>query len=249
MVIDRDRKYIFVGLFFSGSSAISKELLTEYGAEPLMAKHTTMPYLMLRNAEIRKHIKEYQVVAVVRDPVQMTFSKYQKLKSNHSGIYTDEKSYVKNGGWLTEKDRQLFHLVYYKGGNFNAYLKSKYQNTVYNNDLTINTNYITRTLRFDNLANDFKEWLNSIGIVPKRDLPVFNKTEKKETLYELPYGTEQEIFGPFLWKNRKHFQQTVVEPRLGAKVHFAVQNQLQTVKKLWFDRNQELNYSAENFWD
>lgn len=247
MIIDKNNKYLFVGLYFSGSSAISKELITEYRGTPIFSKHTSIPYLLKKKG--KDYIDGYSVLAVIRDPIDMTFSRYNKLKTNHNQIYTSESSYKKNGGWLSESDKVLFDLVYNKGISFEEYLKIKFSKKMFNHDLSYNSKYISHVIHFENLNSDFKSVIKSIGLEPKRDLPIFNKTQKAVNEYELSDKVKRRVFASYYWYNKRFFPDNRIKTSVFLKIGFLIQNSFQKKRKLIFDRMLDKNLNLENYWD
>lgn len=85
MIISHKYKYIFIGLPFSGSSAISKELIELYDGESIFMKHTNIQAI-LNTKKI--DISKYFVFAVYRDPLDITRTTYSKYLNNAKGVYT-----------------------------------------------------------------------------------------------------------------------------------------------------------------
>jgi hypothetical protein len=247
MIIDKKNKYVFIGLYFSGSSAISKELISEYGGSPIFSKHTSIPYLLKKKG--KGYIDGYSVLAVIRDPVEMTLSRYNKLKTNHNKIYTTESSYKKNGGWLTESDKEIFDLVYNKGISFEDYLQKRFARKRFNHDLSFNSNYITHSVPFENLNEGFQSFLSEKGITPKRDLPIFNKTRKEITFHNLNENQVKKYFGGYYWYNKRFFPNKNMNISFVQKVMFLLQNSLQKTRKFKLDHFLDTNLNHKNYWD
>jgi len=76
MFISEKYKYIFIGLRFSASSALSKELIEMYDSEPILHKHANIPYFIKKypKLEINQNFK----FAVLRDPVQIMHTIFNK---------------------------------------------------------------------------------------------------------------------------------------------------------------------------
>ena len=63
---------------FSASSAITKELHKEYEGKPLLRKHSLHhDFLKVASKEERK----YFVFAVLRNPMEIVFTVYEKMRS------------------------------------------------------------------------------------------------------------------------------------------------------------------------
>lgn len=50
-------------------------------------------------------------------------------------------------------------------------------------------------IRFDSLNEDFIKTLKNIGVIPKRNLPIYNKTETKKKYLGSYKGNEVKILG------------------------------------------------------
>jgi hypothetical protein len=247
MIIDKKNKYLFIGLYFSGSSAISKELITEYSGIPIFSKHTSVPYLLKKKG--KEYLSEYSVLAVIRDPIEMTLSRYNKLKTNHNEIYTSENSYKKNGGWLSESDKMLFDLVYNKGIGFEEYLKIIYSKKRFNHDLSYNSKFITHTIQFENLNEGFQAFLIEKGLKSKRNLPIFNKTNKEVLSHNLSKKQIIKYFGGYYWYNQRYFPNINIKIPFTEKAIFLLQNFIQRKRKLRFDFFLDNNLNQHNYWD
>ena len=68
MIISHKYKFLFIGLPFSASSAISKELYTKYEGEPYLRKHS-LYHEFIKIATIVE--KKYFVFAVLRNPMEI----------------------------------------------------------------------------------------------------------------------------------------------------------------------------------
>ena len=80
MIISHKYKFLFIGLPFSASSAITKELNKEYEGKPLLRKHSLyQEFLKIANDKEKK----YFVFAVLRNPLDITVTVYEKMKSNY----------------------------------------------------------------------------------------------------------------------------------------------------------------------
>lgn len=236
MIVDFKRKYIFIGLPHSASSAISKELLQMYGAEPLFHKHANIPLLLRERPDI--DISDYFVFAVIRDPVEIVFSVYNKLLTNPNDRYTDPKSFLENGGHVNRNTRKLYSMVHDEGLSFEGYVRMKYRYLPYDNDLSINAKYLTEVIHFETIAEDFKRCLLQMGIAPVRDLPLFNKTNKVASCSELPRGLVNSVFGPFYDRHRAYFDKEVKISALD-RVLFGLYQKFRFMKRLRYDLRQK----------
>lgn len=208
MIISYKYKYIFIGLPFSASSAISKELLEHYDGEALLAKHSNIPLLKSERSDI--NLKEYYVFAVYRNPVEICFSVYNKFLTNAYGVFTDSKYFIENGGHVTKRAREKYEIVQNEKLSFEDFLIRYYSKLPYDNFLSLNKDYLKGIIYFDRLNEGFLECLKEIGIGAKRDLPLHNTTKKEIESYTLSPILDERLFYSFRYHNRKWTEQKFI---------------------------------------
>ena len=196
MVINYTRKVIFIGIPVSASSAISKELLEHYDFEPLFHKHSNIPLLIAKRPDIQ--LKEYTIVAVKRDPVDVAFTSYNKTKNNAHNAYTDPKYFVENGGHVTRNARKIYTRLKQKNWSFDEYVRNVYRLLPYDNYLSYNQPYINFTIDSKNINEGFQALLAKSGLESKGQLPVYNKTTKIADRPIISTETMKSAFGPFI---------------------------------------------------
>lgn len=180
MIISKKHKYIFVGLPFSASSAISKELIEQYNGLSFLQKHSNIP--ILKN---KISLKNYFVFGVYRNPIEICFSRFMKLKYNEKGIFTNSKFFKENGGHINLKTRKLRDRILDEDWTFDDYLNHQSKGLIpYDNYFSINKKYFSFVMNFGRLSSDFEVALKKCGIEPKRSLPVYNKTKLKKKLHQ-----------------------------------------------------------------
>lgn len=197
MIISEKWKYIFVGLPFSASSAISKELVEFYDGQPISWKHSNITELQ-RQGMI--NIDDYFVFAVYRNPVDIAFTHYNKFLTNAHGVYTNPKYFKENGGWVSKRVRHVFNEVRENNLDFENYLKLSYK-FPYDSVYSLNKSHLNFVIDFENLNSSFYDALKQLGIEPERDMPMFNKTEKLVQM-DLSKKTFRKVFAPFV--NNSH---------------------------------------------
>ncbi len=203
MIISKKWKYIFIGLPFSASSAISKELVRNYEGVPVSWKHSNIT----DSSVTREIIKDYFVFCVYRNPIDITFSYYNKILTNAYNVYTQKEYFIENGGWVTKKERRIYHKVRNSNLDFEAYLRLTYT-FPYDSLFSLNQPYIDEVVYFDELNDSFTNTLDSIGVPVMRDLPVVNKTVKTCAM-EVSETTCGKVFGPFLKSNAMPFDYSI----------------------------------------
>ena len=86
MIISHKYKFLFIGLPFSASSAISKELYLQYEGEAVLRKHSL--YHEFKKVATKEE-QEYFVFAVLRNPMEIAITAYEKMKANAKGNFTN----------------------------------------------------------------------------------------------------------------------------------------------------------------
>lgn len=203
MIISHKHKYIFVGLPFSASSAISNELLENYEGEPILSKHANLPLLIKQYPTIE--LSEYFIFLVVREPSEIVFSKYNKLVTNAYNVYTDSTFFLENGGFVSKADRAEYEFIRLNSLSYSDFLRRRYRTIPYDNALSLNKKYVDGFLKFENLVEDFNNCLQQIGLNPLRDLPIVNRTNKVVKKVHIS-PKDEAYFYPFKYSNRKFFR-------------------------------------------
>ena len=104
MIISHKYKFLFIGLPFSASSAISKELHLQYEGEPFLRKHSL--YHEFKKIATKEEQK-YFVFAVLRNPMEIAVTVYEKMKANAKGNFTNPELFTENGGHITKAQRGI----------------------------------------------------------------------------------------------------------------------------------------------
>jgi hypothetical protein len=202
MIISYKHKYIFVGIPFSASSTISKELLEKYEGEFILNKHTNIPTLI---DKLKINIDEFIVFGVYRSPVEILKSRYNKLRNNPDNRFTDDKYTIKNGGYVPERVRKLSKIIRENNLSFEDYLNLNFKLFPYNNEFTINAPYLNYIVDFNNLEEDFQKVLSKIGVVDVNKIEKINETKKRSDIeYFISDDKMSKFIAPFLVYNSKY---------------------------------------------
>lgn len=198
MVISHKHKYLFIELYFTGSTAISAELCELYDGEKILNKHSRYhEFLQIATPEEKK----YFVFSCIRNPMDTVVSGYMKFKTNHHGKYTNPKEWRKNGGTIIDKNLRLYNKI--KDLTFEEYF-NKYHKLPYDNWSHQSHDKFDHIIKFEKIQDDFSQVLNKLNIPQKRLLPQKNKTSQKDSFikYYTPKIKERAIFvfGPFMQK-------------------------------------------------
>ncbi|MFT7667615.1 MAG: hypothetical protein ACI8X5_000294 [Planctomycetota bacterium] len=194
MIISHEHRFVFIEVPLTGTTAIARELCASYGGEEILGKHSHLSeFLRVATADQ----KSYRVAAGVRHPLDRLLSYFTKLVNNHKGAFTDPERFEKNGGWVTEADRERFAFIEKTGGDFGAYLRhfhsgSRPSISQYN----WGRRQYDYVIRFESLDEDFHNFLRAVGIEPVRDLPAANVTA----------GRSRDFFSAYPEDLRKHMR-------------------------------------------
>ncbi len=201
MIISHKFKYLFIGLPFSASSAITKDLHEKYEGIALLKKHS-LYHDFIKNASNEE--MKYKVFAVLRNPLEMVVTIYEKMKSNANENYTNSELFEENGGHITKKQREKFNYINNHNASFEEYFE-KFYYFPYDNYASLTMQYCDYIINYRNIENDYIKVLSKIGIKNPKKLSLANKTKtKKKNVNE--YFTEEIqqkalfIFGPFMKK-------------------------------------------------
>lgn len=204
MIVNFEKKFIFVGIPFSACSAISKELLEHYGCEVLLHKHASIPALLLARPDIK--IVDFKIVAVVRDPMDASLTLYYWLKNNRNEHFTRSENFIEYGGTVTKRHRKLYSVIQKRNMNFEQYLDYCFTRVPYDSILSENRKFLTEIIRYEKLQEDFKSCFSRLGLKIDRDLPSYNLTENKIGNHSIDQKKILKYFGPFLIYNANSYR-------------------------------------------
>ena len=188
MIVSREHRFVFVEAPFTGSTAISKELLEQYGCEEVLHKHAHLrEFLNVATPEER----EYKVAIGVRHPLDQIVSFHAKLKTNHKGAFDDPARFEENGGWVSAANREQFEFVKGSDGDFSAYLERYFlSGGVRVSQYLWGRSAYDHLIRFERIDESFAELLGALGLEAKRALPVANPTAGRERDFFSAYPEE-----------------------------------------------------------
>ncbi len=198
MVISDKHKFIFVELFFTGSTAISKELCDLYEGRKILRKHSRYHEFL---GIATKEQLNYFTFSGIRNPMDLVVSEYLKIKTNHKSRFTTPSEWRKNGGTLSNEQLRLFKEITVQELSFQEYFM-KYFKLPYDNWSCLSHKRFDFIIRFENISADFGNALKKIGLEPKRELPHLNQTKNKADFLEF-YTPEIRnravfVFAPFM---------------------------------------------------
>lgn len=206
MIISHKYKFLFIGLPFSASSAITKDLHAKYEGEPYLRKHS-LYHDFIKTAT--KKEKEYFVFAVLRNPMEIVATSYSKMKANAKGNFTNPELFKENGGHITKFQRIKYNFIKDNNSTFQQYFLKFYRKP-YDNLFSITLENCDFIIQYNNIENDYILALEKAGIKNPSPLPVANKTVGKEKELSFYYSNEVReraisVFGPFMQKHNVDF--------------------------------------------
>ena len=240
MIISHKYKFLFIGLPFSASSAISKELHLEYDGEPYLRKHSL--YHEFENVATKAEL-EYFVFAVLRNPMEIAVTVYEKIKANAKGNFTNPELFSENGGHISKQQRQRFNYIKENNSSFQQYFK-KFHQKPYDNLSSLTIDNCDFVIKYETIAEDYLLALKKLGVRNPKQLPVTNKTAGKNNDL-LGYYTSDikeisiAVFGPFLEKYNYSFPEEwgVVKIPFKSKLEFLVLGVLRKINQKYFKKN------------
>ncbi len=242
MIVSHKYKFLFIGLPFSASSAISKELHLEYDGEPYLRKHSL--YHEFENVATKAEL-EYFVFAVLRNPMEIAVTVYEKMKANAKGNFTNSELFSENGGHITKQHRERFNYIKDNNSSFQQYFK-KFHKKPYDNLSSLTIDNCDFVIRYENLAEDYLLALKKVGVSNPKPLLVANKTVGKNNDLSTYYTNDIKeisiaVFGPFLEKYNYSFPEEWGEVKipLKSKLEFLVLGVLRKINQKYFKKHTE----------
>ena len=230
---------LFIGLPFSASSAISKELSLQYSAKRILRKHS-LHYEFKKNA-VKKEC-DYFVFAVLRNPMDIVVTIYEKMRVNAKGNFNNPKLFIENGGHITRKQRMHFKFIHENEATFQQYF-CKFFTKPYDNLASLTIQHCDYVIRYENIAKDYLTALKKAGIHNPRPLPVFNKTLGK-SLKIIDYYTDDvkeraiSVFSPFFEKYNYSFPENwgFTKSSLKARMQFRILAVLRKINQIYIKK-------------
>ena len=150
MIISHKYKFLFIGLPFSASSAISKELHRRYDGKPFLRKHSLYHEFekIATPAE-----KRYFVFAVLRNPLEIVITVYEKMKSNTKGNFNNPKLFKENGGHITKDQREKFNYIKKNNASFQEYFL-KFYKIPFDNFTRMTLDHCNYIIRYEDIEDN-----------------------------------------------------------------------------------------------
>jgi len=206
MIISDKYKFVFIEVPFTGSTAISAALRSDYDGKAIKFKYRNKYDNKHANYSEWMHVakrdnKDYFIFASVRNPLDVIVSDYIKMKNDHNNEWNNPKERYENGGWITKDLLSKYTDIHDYNMDFSTYFM-KYNHGIYVNWNLVGYSYFDYVIKFENLNNDFQEVLKYLSITSKGPLLMVNKTENKER-FETYFTSNTRVravsvFGPYM---------------------------------------------------
>lgn len=221
MIVSHQHRYVFIELPRTGSTAVHRELMLNYGGERILAKHSTYRDF-LRHASGDE--RDYFAFSCIRNPLDDAVSRFYKLRTDHHGRYSDPvrlkyrvgrrgSERVRTGELppgrklqrrsLHERlENHKYRVTKRDDLDFSAFFLRFYR-TPYDNWSRLDHDRLDYVMRFESIEEDFFTVLGMLGIEPKRPLPRANQTAQRSRSFAEEYSPEARrraawVFGPYL---------------------------------------------------
>lgn len=176
MIYSEKHRYLFLEVPNTASTAMSAELRESYAGEAIGRKHGF--YGAAGRILGQDIVNDLFVFCSVRNPLDIWVTRYQKIKNDHKGNYTNPKKFKRNGGWIADEQVEMYEFITQNDASFAEFI-AKYPDGLKFNWLT-QIEKCNHVVKFEELPGGFTEVLEKIGIEPVRPLPVVNKTSNKK---------------------------------------------------------------------
>lgn len=206
MVISDKHRFVFVNLPQTASTAISRELVDQYEAREFLYKHALYrtDYLRAANAEQKK----YRVISGLRNPMDITVSRYFKVKSDHESRFTKAEDHKIKHGFLRKyimvwRNKRSYKQIVGGDLDFGSWFMASYH-MPYASWSILDHRKFDKVVRYENLQEDFAEAMRLLHIEQKRPLPLGNKTAIKNKHFTEYFDTDalrrraKFVFGPYM---------------------------------------------------
>jgi len=242
MIISHKYKFVFIGLPFSASSAISKELHLQYEGAPYLRKHSLYHEF---EKVATKNEKDYFVFAVLRNPMEIVVTVYEKMKANSKGNFTNPDLFSENGGHITKKQREKFNFIHDNKASFQEYFLNFFIKP-FDNFSSLTLDNCDFVIRYENIAEDYILALEKSGVLNPKPLPVANKTAGKKNDLSLYYTDEIKeqaiyVFAPFLEKYGYNFlaKWGQIKTPISSSIKFKILGFLRKINQKYFKKHSD----------
>lgn len=224
MIVSHTHRYLFVEVPRTGCTAVARELCEHYDGEPVLYKHAHLTELP---ETLTSRVRDYVIGAGVRNPLDRTVSRFEKLRSDHKANYTTPTKRVDAGGWVTARDVEEYEFIQRPGVGFPEFF-ARYHRRVARDQWAAECAAAQVVLRFEALEQGFAEFLRRAGLPQHRPLPHVNPTTRESGDYRIYYTPEVrqravDVFGPLMQQYGYGWPEEwgVRGPSLAARIRFA----------------------------
>ena len=209
MIISHKHKYVFIQIEKTASSAMAKELCTNYNGKHILWKHASYDDFLKKANNLEK---KYFSFAGVRNPLDTAVSRYHLRKEGIGSKHCKINRNMRN--FISEND-----------ADFNAYFLKFYDRNIGNERSMIDLMKIDKIYYYENLDDDFENILNEIGLKKKRLVPIVNKTTGKNSDFKNYYSKKCQkvskiIYSDYMEKFAYEFPEGWAKPNLLEYIYY-----------------------------
>ena len=216
MVVNDEHKYVFIQNPNTGSTATANELCEVYGGRSILANHA-MYHDFVRHVG-KPAAAGYTVIAGIRHPMDVTVTRFFRLRTNHQHRFTELRDDFKRTIRGRHRLKQ-FSLANQPDMSFSDYFM-RISHFVYDDRSSLLPDSAL-LVRYENMNTDLAAALSQVGLAMERDIPVQNRTSGRErsfVQYYEPrtYARAFRYFGPFMRRFGYGFPEEMGEPQVTA---------------------------------
>ena len=181
MIISHQHRFCYFALPRTGSKAVSKALNDAGYGQMVKPMHRSFTEFM---ATATPAEKGYFTFCTIRNPLDSLVSAYFKKKHDHNGRFS--RGTFRNGRPIAEENLKEYRFIQENDADFASYFEHFYTTPYTRPRHEETVRRVDRVLRHENLAEDFKETLDTMGL-PDVPLPVYNVTKGKKPEFTAYY--------------------------------------------------------------
>jgi hypothetical protein len=165
---------------YGGEFLPSEDILDSRGFIAVQKKHSTLSELLEHKILRVEEAKSLLKVAAVRNPFDSLVSLYIKQRSKYQPLLADPSS------WVNRSHRYAEYMRYAHTHSFNEWVfKVSYRKVIkrllgFRGSMYADyTRGMDVVIRYENIEKDLGNVFRRIGLVPKKNIPVVNRTDER----------------------------------------------------------------------
>ena len=192
MIISDKYKYVFIQNANTASSATARELCRHYGGRPILWKHAHYKDFLKIASEEQK---QYTVLAGVRNPLDVVVTRFHReMNSSYLQIFKALRRNLREG--KSVKVGNFTRLIMFRTKlkftrpTFTRYFMKYWDGRPTRLSLDWDTESADRTIRYENLQEEFTKVLTDLGIDQVRRIPNQAPTRGKRRDFMSYYSSD-----------------------------------------------------------